>query len=393
MNNKNSKVIDISVVVPTMNEELTIGLFIDWCNLGFSNAGINGEIVILDNSIDQTPQIALSKGARVVSVPIPGLGNAYKAGQNQARGKWIIMGDADCTYDFRNLGPFIGKLTEGFDFVIGNRFIGSIEKGAMPPHHQYFGSPATSLIFKLGLGLPTGDIHCGMRAMTRDLYNKLPFLETGWEYATEMIVSARNLNAKIAEVPIHFLKEPEGRVSHHRRSSWLSPFRAGWGTLRVTTTYMIDRFFVVPGIVISLLAISFNMLIFIFPNIFLQKFHAGLLSQSILLFVSLIGSFMFAIGMLSRIAYRRRLKSLSFFTRKNSANRLFTLLTIGSLVEFSIGILVVDQWSKGLGKDPTQIHYNSKLISFWFSTTSIYSQILSLGIVSLIGNHAYKQKD
>jgi glycosyltransferase involved in cell wall biosynthesis len=143
--------IDVSVVVPTKNEEITIKQFLDWCFEGFENSKLNGEIIILDNSDDNTPQIALANGAKVIKVSAQGLGNAYAAGRKAVSGKWVIMGDADCTYDFRDIGPFISKLEENYDFVVGNRFIGEIEKGAMPPHHQYFGSPLTSMIFKHGL--------------------------------------------------------------------------------------------------------------------------------------------------------------------------------------------------------------------------------------------------
>ena len=393
MKQNHSSNIDISVVVPTMNEELTITSFINWCHQGFRNAQLEGEVIILDNSSDETPQIAATMGARVVSVPILGLGNAYKAGQNQARGKWIIMGDADCTYDFRNLIPFIDKLNQGFDFVIGNRFSGSIQKGSMPAHHQYFGSPATSFIFKVGLGLPTGDIHCGMRAMTSSLYNKLPFLESGWEYATEMIVSARNLDAKITEVPIDFLKEPEGRVSHHRRGSWLSPFKAGWGTLRVTTTYMIDRLFVIPGLLLMLIAALANFSIFLFPKTFLNTFHVGLLAQAVFSFMSTLGAFMFSVGMLSRLAYKRKLKTLRYFADKKIVMRLFTILILCTLFEIGISVAVVRQWVSGLGLIPTQIRYNALLTSFWLSSISLYLIALSFGIVSLIGNHVYQDNN
>jgi glycosyltransferase involved in cell wall biosynthesis len=299
--------IDVSIIVPTKNEMLTVANFIQWCYEGFHRASLNGEIILVDNSEDQTCEIAESLGAKVISVQVSGLGNAYRAAQGKALGRFVILGDADCTYDFRNLQPFLTALNSGFDFVMGNRFTGKIEKGAMPFHHQYFGSPATSFIFKYGLGLPTGDIHCGMRAMTRELYDSLPFLEGGWEYATEMIVSARNLNAKITEVPIDFLKEPEGRVSHHRRTSWLSPFRAGWGTLRVTATYLVDRVFVLPGAILLCSSTFINILISVFSETFLETLNLGLLAQSILMFATSVGAFMLTTGLLSRFAYRREL--------------------------------------------------------------------------------------
>jgi len=382
--------VDISVIVPTKNEQITIGNFIKWCQVGFFNSGLKGEIIIVDNSDDNTCEIAESLGAKVILVKESGLGNAYRAAQGQALGRYVILGDADCTYDFKNLEPFLTALDSGFDFVIGNRFTGVIEKGAMPFHHQYFGSPATSFIFKYGLGLPTGDIHCGMRAMTRELFDSLPFLEEGWEYATEMIVSARNLNAKIAEVPIDFFKEPEGRVSHHRRSSWLSPFRAGWGTLRVTATYLIDRVFVVPGLVVLAASSVINALIFIFRESFLRTLNLGLLAQSILMFASSIGAFMLATGLLSRFAYRRELSSLNILAKSKISSRLFSIFVLATIIELIVTWLVFYDWVKGLSTTMSKAAYDPYLVSLWLSLTSVYLCVMSVSIASLIGNHAHK---
>ncbi len=382
--------VDISVIVPTKNEQITVGNFIKWCQEGFIKAGLNGEIILVDNSEDETREIAESLGAKVIVVQESGLGNAYRAAQGKALGNFVILGDADCTYDFRNLGPFLTALNSGYDFVIGNRFTGQIEKGAMPFHHQYFGSPATSFVFKYGLGLPTGDIHCGMRAMTTELYDSLPFLEGSWEYATEMIVSARNLNAKMTEVPIDFFKEPEGRVSHHRRSSWLSPFRAGWGTLRVTATYLIDRVFVIPGAIVLFAATFINVLISIFSESFLKTLNLGLLAQSILMFVTSIGAFMLTTGLLSRFAYRRELNSLNILAKGKIASRLFSTLVAATTVELAITFLVFIDWVQGLGATISEAIYDPRLVSVWLSFTSLYLCIVSLSIASLIGNHARK---
>jgi glycosyltransferase involved in cell wall biosynthesis len=384
---------DISIVIPTKNEEISIKTFLEWCSIGLERAGLNGEIILMDSSSDETAVIARSLGAKVINVRESGLGNAYKAAQGKVNGKIVILGDADCTYDFRNLDLFLEKLNDGFDFVMGNRFLGTIEKGAMPLHHQYFGSPATSLIFKFGLGLPTGDIHCGMRAMTSELFNRLPFLEEGWEYATEMIVSARNLNAKITEVPISFYKDLDGRLSHHRRASWLSPFRAGWGTLRVITTYLIDRLFVIPGVLISGLTALFNLSIFLFQETYIQRFHIGLLTQSILVFISSVGVFAFTSGVLARFAYRRNLRSMEFIANRRLTKKLFSLLVFVTIIEILLSTLALSEWTRGLGESGSQPRYNIALISGWLSFTSVYLLLLGVSIVSLIGNHAQKFRD
>jgi len=387
-----TKTVDVSVIVPTKNEKIAVANFITWCNEGFLQASVSGEIILVDNSDDDTRAIAKSKGARIIEINENGLGNAYRLAKDKVNGKYVILGDADCTYDFRNITPFLSALDNGFDFVVGNRFTGKIQKGAMPFHHQYFGSPATSFIFKRGLGIPIGDIHCGMRAMTGELFNSLPFIEGGWEYATEMIVSARNLNAKMTEVPIDFLKEPEGRVSHHKRSSWLSPFRAGWGTLRVTATYLIDRLFVIPGFISLWVSLVLNSLIFIFPKTSLNIFHAGILTQSTLVFISSLGAFTFTTGQLARFAYRRKLSSMKIISNINFAKRLFSILIVTTFIEFYLSFFVLVQWLHGLESGVNQIN-NSFLISGWLSFTSIYFCILSISSVSLIGCHAQKLTD
>jgi glycosyltransferase involved in cell wall biosynthesis len=382
--------IDVSVIVPTMNEEITAPQFISWCLEGFSKLNLTGEIIFLDSSTDKTPEIARDSGVMVVEVTDRGLGNAYRAGKAFPTGRYVILGDADCTYDFRNIAPFIHKLNEGFDLVLGNRFKGSIEKGAMPIHHQYFGSPGTSLFFRYALGIPTSDIHCGMRAMTLNLYKSLPFIESGWEYATEMIVSARNLEAKITEIPIEFFKEPEGRLSHHKRSSWLSPFRAGWGTLRVTVTYLVDRLFVIPGGLILVGSSVLNLVTTFFQAKILESFRIGLLGQSILMFISSIGAFMFTTGLLARFAYRRKLASLSFIARSKFSSRLFSSLIAATFVEAALSLSVLFSWISTLKLDPSEFTYDSNLISSWLGFTSFYLCVLSLAIASLIGNHAQK---
>jgi glycosyltransferase involved in cell wall biosynthesis len=379
---------DISIIVPTMNEEVTARQFINWCREGFSASNIEGEIIFLDSSTDNTPKIARELGVKVVLVSERGLGNAYRAGKGVAKGRIVILGDADCTYDFRDIGPFIDKVHQGFDLVLGNRFKGNIEKGAMPSHHQYFGSPGTSLFFKYALGIPTGDIHCGMRAMTNELYKSLPFLESGWEYATEMIVSARNLGARITEIPISFYKEPEGRVSHHKRGSWLSPFKAGWGTLRVTFTYLFDRIFVLPGLLIGTFATIINALISTAPMFILEKFKLGLLAQTMLLCISIFGSGAFAIGSISQYAYRRKNTISSMLVKANIAAKLFSLWMFVTLCEIIFSGYLLYIWLSDSFINDSVAETNYLLSSIWISFTSFYALLFSITIVALVGSQA-----
>jgi glycosyltransferase involved in cell wall biosynthesis len=385
---KVNKGIDVSIVVPTMNEEVTALQFIRWCHEGFSKIGVIGEIIFLDISDDRTAKIAQEHGVKVVEVAKRGLGNAYGAGKGIPNGKYVIMGDADCTYDFREIGIFIEKMEQGYDLVLGNRFKGKIEKRAMPFHHQYFGSPLTSLFFKYGLGIPTGDIHCGMRAMTAELYSSLPFLETGWEYATEMIISARNYGASITEIPISFLKEPEGRISHHKRGSWTSPFKAGWGTLRVTFTYLFDRIFVLPGFLSGILSTSLNIIVAITPNLILERFRVGLLAQAMLLFIAIFGSSAFALGSISQYAYRRKNTISNILVGKKMSSKLFTVWMFLTLIEIVFSSYLIYRWASGSFENYLLSNTNYSLSSVWIAYTSIYSFASSITIVGLIGSQA-----
>jgi glycosyltransferase involved in cell wall biosynthesis len=339
--------IDVTVLIPTKNEQITITKFIEWCHLGFRNSGLVGEIVLMDSSTDQTPILAKQKGVKVVSVSEKGLGIAYYKGREHVNGKFVILGDADCTYDFRNLEPFIEKLKEGFDLVVGNRFRGSIEKNAMPFHHQYFGSPATSFIFKHSLGIPTGDIHCGMRALTRDLYRKLPFTELGWEYASEMIVSSRNLGARISEVPIDFLKEPEGRISHQVRNGWLTPFKAGWGTLRVTASFSLDRLLMFPGALLAALGLALNFLLLTASPDTLKELGFGNLSSSIFTAFSLVGFLLGGLGLMAHLIYYPKGKAIDFLARPRIVNCFFVAVVFGGLIALISSVILFDKWKRG----------------------------------------------
>src|SRR5213594_3131424 len=159
---------ELSIVIPALNEELTVGRFVDWCREGLREANVRGEIIIVDSSSDQTAEIALSRGARVLKTPKRGLGRAYIDALPFIRGQYVLMGDADCTYDFRDIRHFIEEFRRGAEFVMGSRFKGSIEDGAMPALHRYFGTPLTTWILNVMYRTHFTDIHCGMRGVTRD---------------------------------------------------------------------------------------------------------------------------------------------------------------------------------------------------------------------------------
>ncbi|MDX6714443.1 MAG: hypothetical protein QOH30_1001, partial [Baekduia sp.] len=240
----------VSICVPCLNEELTIGEFVDWCHQGLAEAGVSGEVVIVDSSTDRSPEIAEAHGARVLRFPKRGLGRAYIDAIPHLRGEYVILGDCDLTYDFRVLSGFVEQLQAGSEFVMGSRFRGSIEPGAMPALHQHFGTPVTTWIFNRIYGTRFSDIHCGMRGLRVDALRRIDLTSQGWEYASEMILKATKLHLRTAEVPIHFLKDRDGRQSHHLRSGWLSPWKAGWDNLRIMFLYAPDRLLSQPGVVL-----------------------------------------------------------------------------------------------------------------------------------------------
>ena len=238
---------EVSIVVPALNEEITIEEFVRWCRAGLADAGVVGEILIVDSSTDDTPQRAVAAGARVLRTPKRGLGRAYIDAIPFIRGRYVIMGDADCTYDFRQLKPFVDMFHDGYEFVMGSRYRGYIEPGSMPPHHRYFGTPVTTWILNRVYSSKFSDIHCGMRGVTLDALRRMNLESQSWEYASEMVLKSVHLELTTGEVPVRFLKDPEGRVSHHRRRGWFSPFAAAWINLRAMFVYGADFFVFGPG--------------------------------------------------------------------------------------------------------------------------------------------------
>jgi len=239
---------EVSIVIPALNEELTIEEFVAWCQEGLAKANVRGEILIVDSSTDSTAQKALAGGARVLVTPKRGLGRAYIDAIPFIRGKYVLLGDADLTYDFRETAPFVEKFRQGYDFIMGSRFKGHIEDGAMPGLHRYFGTPLTNWILNLLYAADFSDIHCGMRGITREALVAMDIQSQSWEYASEMVLKSVQMELGRAEVPVRFLKDREGRLSHHKRAGWLSPWQAGWINLRSMLIHGAEFFAFRPGI-------------------------------------------------------------------------------------------------------------------------------------------------
>jgi glycosyltransferase involved in cell wall biosynthesis len=242
--------VDVSVVIPCLNEANSIGICVSKAMEAFPTAGLHGEVVVADNgSTDGSIEIAEKLGAHVVRVEARGYGSALRAGIAAARGAFIVMGDADDSYDFSEVPRFVDKWRQGNDVVMGNRFRGEIKPGAMPWHHKYVGNPALSSLLNLFFHTGIGDSHCGMRGFTRAVYERMDLRSTGMEFASEFVIKAAQLGAKMAEIPITLWPDKRGRPPH------LRSFRDGWRHLRFMLLYAPNWLFVLPGAAFVLLGL------------------------------------------------------------------------------------------------------------------------------------------
>jgi len=247
-------VVEVSVVMPCLNEADTVGTCIGKAHLALGQAGIRGEVIVADNgSTDGSQDIARQLGARVIDVPLKGYGNALRGGIAAARGSFVIMGDADDSYDFTELPRFVERLRAGYDLAQGCRLPsggGTIEPGAMPALHRWWGNPILSAMVRHMFWAPVHDVYCGLRGFTKELFERLDLRSSGMEFATEMIIKSSLQNANIAEIPITL--HPDGRTAH---APHLNTFRDGWRTLRFFLICSPRWLFLYPGITLAALGL------------------------------------------------------------------------------------------------------------------------------------------
>jgi len=250
MADQQNRPVEVSIVMPCLNEADTLEICILKAQKSFADHDVDGEIIIADNgSSDGSQEITRKCAVRLVCVKEKGYGAALMGGIAEARGKYVIMGDADDSYNFAEIMPFIVKLREGYDLVMGCRFPrggGRLMPGAMPWKHKWIGNPALTAIGKLFFGAPVSDFHCGLRAFRSDAYDQMDLRTTGMEFASEMVVKSAMKGMKIAQVPVTLYKDGRARPSHLR--SW----RDGWRHLRFMLLYSPRWLFLVPGITLFL---------------------------------------------------------------------------------------------------------------------------------------------
>jgi glycosyltransferase involved in cell wall biosynthesis len=241
---------EVSIVIPCLNEENSIGIVVEKAKRAIEMMGVSGEVIVADNgSTDRSVEIALSKGARVVHVPQKGYGNALRGGIEAARGRIIVIGDADDSYDFLEAPKLVAKIKEGYDLVVGSRFKGRILPGAMPWTSK-IGNPIMTFTLNLLFKVNTSDSQSGMRAFTKEAYRKMQLQATGMEFASEMLIKAGKAKLKIAEVPITLHPDKRGRPPH------LRPIRDGWRHLKLMLTYSPTVLFLIPGLTLMLIGLA-----------------------------------------------------------------------------------------------------------------------------------------
>ena len=367
----------LTILMPCLNEAETLGICIKKANDWLSRSGIDGEVLIADNgSTDGSQKIAQKNGARVVDVPVRGYGSALYHGCLSAQGEYIIMGDSDNSYDFSNLDVFVQKLDQGYDLVMGNRFLGGIAPRAMPWKNGYIGNPALTFIGRALFKCPAKDFHCGLRGFTKDAFLRMDLRTTGMEFASEMVIKANLCGMKIAEVPTTLSKDGRSRPPH------LRPWRDGWRHLRFMLLFSPRWLFLIPGIIIFILSsVSYFLLLgnplkignitFDIHTLFYAQTGMTLGLLSIILGIA-VRMFGIREGLLQD-------HQLLFWVRKTP------ILEIGSVLGFLLiligvylGFELLSDWGS---KDFGQLNYGELLRSVSLSTL-----LISFGGIAFLGS-------
>lgn len=346
----------VSAVMPCLNEAETLAICIDKALACFHTLGIKGEVIVSDNgSTDDSAAIARAHGARVVHQPIRGYGAALMAGIEAATGDIIIIGDADDSYDWSNLAPFIEAIGAGYDLVMGNRFSGGIEPGAMPALHRHLGNPVLSFAARAVCGAPVGDFHCGMRAFTPNAYVRMKLSTPGMEFASEMVIHAARNGLRITEVPIRLFPDKRSRPPH------LRSFRDGWRHLRFILTYAPDHLYLFPGLLMTMLGLVLQLGLAMGP-IRIGEFTLGIHFLALGGLLTLCGFNILNLGLLGKVIVARKYPTQTSRIAHWAAHgfRLETALIGGGLVAASglaVDLHILLHWLGRIGQSqPETVH-------------------------------------
>ena len=339
--------VELSVVIPCLNEAQTIGTCIGKARRALADLGVEGEVIVADNgSTDDSVALSRGAGARVVDVPQRGYGSALMHGCEAARGRFILIGDGDDSYDFSEIGPFLEMLREGSDLVMGTRLRGTILPGAMPWKNRYIGNPLLTRVLRWLFGAKVSDAHCGMRALTRAAYDRMSLRSPGMEFASEMVIRAARLGLRIDEVPITFHADGRGRPPH------LRPWRDGWRHIKLMLLFSPTALFLIPGLVLSVVGAALMVTQVLGP----ADRAVRLLGLELDFHWALVGSLLWLVGyQIITIHFFARIYSVTHRLREESRvlarafrvltlGRVLTVATVVILAGLAIDGVVVVQW-------------------------------------------------
>lgn len=353
--------LEVSVVIPCLNEANSVGICVDKAVAALKAADLRGEVVVADNgSSDGSIEIAEKQGARVVRVPERGYGAALRAGIAASRGGFIVMGDADDSYDFSEVPRFLAKFREGFDVVMGNRFQGGIKPGAMPWHHRYIGNPALSTLLNIFFHAGIADSHCGMRGFSRAVYDRMDLRSTGMEFASEFVIKAAQLGARITEIPITLWPDKRGRPPH------LRSFRDGWRHLRFMLLYAPNWLFLLPGAFLMSLGLALVFWLLPGPRHLTSRVVVDIHTMIFGVIFTLIGAQIISVGFFAKVfCYSERFDhggiSLKRVLRRVTLEHGLLLGAILTVLGFTGNAWVFAEWAAS-GFGPLQ---QVRVVLFW----------------------------
>jgi hypothetical protein len=362
----------VSAIIPCLNEERTLGICIRKAHDAFARRGIHGEVVVGDNgSTDASVKIAEGLGARVVHQPVKGYGAAISAAAAAAQGKYLIMADADDSYDWSQLDAFIDALEGGADFVMGNRFAGGIEPGAMPALHKYLGNPVLSTIARWAHRSTIRDFHCGMRGFTREAFQRMGARSPGMEFASEMVINAHRAGLDIREVPIKLYPDKRGRPPH------LRSFRDGWRHLRLIIAHAPDTLYLIPGLILLVTGV-FGLAVLSGGPITVGGQYFGIHFVALSAMATLIGLSAIMLGMLAKVAIviyhpTARGRVVAWLKKGRPLEWLVGFGALLALVALSADALLAFKWLFVGGPMEQSVH-----LSFAITTACVAGVVMAL---------------
>ena len=367
--------IEVSVVIPCLNESRSIGICVNKAIAAFRDASIPGEVVVADNgSTDGSIEIAEQHGARVVHAVLKGYGSALRKGIEEARGQFIIMGDADGSHDFSEIPRFVSKWREGYEFVVGNRLDGEIKTGAMSWHHRHIGTPVLSGLLNLFFGAGVTDINCGMRGLTRELAARLDFRTTGMEFASESLIKAAKGGARLAEVPITMWPDQRNGPPH------LRTFRDGWRHLRFILLSAPNWLFLFPGA--ALVALGIGLVAWLLPGPrFAGKVGLDVHTMALGMMLALLGVHIISIGLFVKVfSYTEKLarnqRTLAAWLKRLKLEHGLLLGGAMALVGFTGDATVFWKWAAhGFGQLPLVRTVFFCSLSFFLGMEIVFSSV------------------